>query len=58
MTDDADRPDTADDLKAKFRKALAAKQGRRGEDHLDGGRTAEHAHGQAQGKRTFRRKTG
>lgn len=48
----------ADDLKRRFQQALAAKQGRRGEDHLDGGRTTGHAHGRIQTKRTFRRKSG
>ncbi len=48
----------AEETKRRFREALAAKHGRHGEDHLDGGRAAGHAHGQVQGKRTFRRKTG
>ncbi|SEQ98732.1 DUF5302 domain-containing protein [Microlunatus flavus] len=51
--------DPADETKRKFREALAAKQGRHGEDHLDGGgKSGGHAHGQLSGKRTFRRKTG
>jgi hypothetical protein len=63
----ADEPTTSDraedesvteETKRKFREALAAKQGRHGEDHLDGGRAPGHAHGKVQGKRTFRRKTG
>lgn len=52
--------DPVDETKRKFREALAAKQGRHGQDHLDGGgKAGGHAHGQAEGKRsTFRRKTG
>ncbi len=48
----------AEETKRRFREALAAKQGRHGQDHLDGGQAPGHAHGKAQGKRTFRRKTG
>ncbi len=48
----------ADETRRRFREALAAKQGRHGEDHLDGGQASGHAHGKMQGKRTFRRKTG
>ncbi|MFL6065859.1 MAG: DUF5302 domain-containing protein [Friedmanniella sp.] len=47
-----------DDMKRKFREALEAKKGRQGEDHLDGGQQAGHAHGRVETKRTFRRKTG
>jgi hypothetical protein len=47
-----------DDMKRKFREALEAKKGRHGEDHLDGGQQAGHAHGRIETKRTFRRKTG
>ena len=47
-----------DDLKAKFREALEAKKGRRGEDHLDAGQQPVHAHVPVEAKRTFRRKTG
>ena len=52
--------DPVDETKRKFREALAAKQGRQGQDHLDGaGKAGGHAHGPAEGKRnTFRRKTG
>jgi len=49
---------TGDDLKRKFREALDAKKGRRGEDHLDAGQEPGHAHGRVETKRTFRRKTG
>lgn len=45
-------------MKRKFREALAAKKGRQGEDHLDGGQQQGHAHGRVETKRTFRRKTG
>jgi hypothetical protein len=69
MSDDAATPSddqaqersegAAEDTKRKFREALAAKQGRQGEDHLDGhGKAGGQAHGQLSGKRTFRRKTG
>ena len=51
-------PPAEDDLKRKFREALAAKKGRHGEDHLDGGQQQGHAHGRVETKRTFRRKTG
>jgi len=47
-----------DEMKRKFREALAAKQGRHGEDHLDGGQRNGQAHGRIETKRTFRRKTG
>lgn len=53
-------PDPAEDeTKRKFREALAAKNGRHGEDHVDADpRPAAHAHGPVDAKRTFRRKTG
>lgn len=47
-----------DDTKRKFREALAAKQGRKGEDHIDNASPHMHAHGPVETKRTFRRKTG
>ena len=48
-----------DENKRRFREALEAKKGRRGEDHLDGGQHPGHAHGRPDTKRsTFRRKTG
>ena len=48
-----------DETKRKFREALAAKQGRKGEDHIDNGPQHVHAHGPVDAKRsTFRRKTG
>jgi hypothetical protein len=52
-----------DETKAKFREALAAKQGRKGEDHVDdqsdkGTQQHVHGHGPVETKRTFRRKTG
>ena len=54
------QPDPApeDETKRKFREALAAKQGRQGEDHLDSGPAQPHPHGPVSAKRTFRRKTG
>ena len=63
MSADAeDRPSSdapaEDDMKRKFREALKAKKGRRGEDHLDAGQQPGHAHGPVEAKRTFRRKTG
>lgn len=47
-----------DDTKRKFREALEAKKGRRGEDHLDGGTQPVHPHGPVDAKRVFRRKSG
>jgi Family of unknown function (DUF5302) len=48
-----------DETKRKFREALAAKQGRKGEDHIDNAPQHVHAHGPVEAKRTtFRRKTG
>lgn len=47
-----------DETKRKFREALEAKQGRRGEDHLDGHGPQVQPHGRIEAKRTFRRKTG
>lgn len=48
-----------DETKRKFREALAAKQGRKGEDHIDNAPQHAQAHGPAETKRTtFRRKTG
>jgi glutamate/tyrosine decarboxylase-like PLP-dependent enzyme len=47
-----------DETKRKFREALAAKQGRKGEDHIDNAQQNVHAHGPVETKRTFRRKTG
>jgi hypothetical protein len=48
-----------DETKRKFREALAAKQGRKGEDHIDNAPQHVHGHGPADTKRTFRRrKTG
>lgn len=58
---DSDKPSpepVEDETKRKFREALAAKQGRHGEDHLDNGPKNAHAHGPVDAKRTFRRKTG
>ena len=63
----ADQPETsepttgespAEETKRRFREALAAKKARHGEDHLDAGQNAGHAHGRVESKRTFRRKTG
>jgi len=50
--------DPAEETKRKFREALEAKKGRRGEDHIDDGRQHVHGHGPVETKRTFRRKTG
>ena len=47
-----------DETKRKFREALAAKQGRKGEDHLDNGPQQVRGHGPVETKRNFRRKTG
>jgi hypothetical protein len=47
-----------DETKRKFREALAAKQGRKGEDHIDNPQQHVHNQGPVETKRTFRRKTG
>ena len=47
-----------DETKRKFREALAAKQGRKGEDHIDNPQQHVHTQGPVETKRTFRRKTG
>ena len=47
-----------DETKRKFREALAAKQGRKGEDHIDNPQQPVHTQGPVETKRTFRRKTG
>ena len=47
-----------DETKRKFREALAAKQGRKGEDHIDNAPQQVHPQGPVETKRTFRRKTG
>jgi hypothetical protein len=44
--------------KQKFKEALAAKQARHGEDHIDSGPQHVHGHGPVETKRVFRRKTG
>jgi uncharacterized protein DUF5302 len=57
---DAKKPESAaEETKRKFREALEAKQGRRGEAHLDAGQDGgTHPHGPVETKRPFRRKTG
>jgi Family of unknown function (DUF5302) len=47
-----------DETKRKFREALAAKQGRKGEDHIDNAQQNVQSQGPVETKRTFRRKTG
>lgn len=55
----AEQDQTAEDeTKRKFREALAAKEGRQGEDHIDNEPSQVHAHGPVETKRPFRRKTG
>jgi hypothetical protein len=55
----AEQDQTAEDeTKRKFREALAAKQGRKGEDHIDNGPQHVHGQGPVETRRTFRRKTG
>ena len=57
--DVSDTESAADATKRKFREALEAKKGRRGEDHIDDGQQSNvHAHGPVDSKRVFRRKTG
>ena len=52
----AETPEEA--TKRKFREALEAKKGRKGEDHLDSGAGPVHPHGPIETKRVFRRKSG
>jgi Family of unknown function (DUF5302) len=47
-----------DETKRKFREALAAKQNRKGEDHIDNEPQHVQTHGPVETKRNFRRKTG
>lgn len=49
-----------DDTKRKFREALERKQAKAadGASHADGGNKQSHAHGPAEQRRTFRRKSG
>ena len=51
-----DKPDQdqvpEDETKRKFREALAAKQGRKGEDHIDNAPQHGQAHGPVDAKRT------
>ncbi len=55
----SDQPETPQEAtKRKFREALEAKHGRRGEDHIDLEPTHPDSHGPVSEKRTFRRKTG
>ena len=51
-------PTPEDETRRKFREALAAKQGRKGEDHIDNEPPNVQAHGPMDAKRMFRRKTG
>ncbi|MGQ0840268.1 DUF5302 domain-containing protein [Actinokineospora sp.] len=61
-TEDSETEDGAEeqDLKSKFRQALARKQARSqsGEGHATGGSKVHDAHGKLGGKRQFRRKSG
>ncbi len=54
--DQAETPE--EETKRKFREALEAKKGRKGEAHLDAGTGPAHAHGPIETKRVFRRKSG
>jgi hypothetical protein len=47
-----------DETRRKFREALEAKKGRRGQDHLDAGTHPIQPHGPVDAKRVFRRKSG
>jgi hypothetical protein len=53
-------PGASDDVKRKFREALAKKNAnqRSGEAHLNGDSAVHGSHGAAGGKREFRRKSG
>jgi hypothetical protein len=52
--------DPADETKRKFREALERKKSTAagGSAHADGGSKQSHAHGPAEQRRTFRRKSG
>jgi hypothetical protein len=52
--------DPADDTKRKFREALDRKKSNAagGAGHADGSNKQSHAHGPAEQRRTFRRKSG
>lgn len=52
--------DPQDDTKRRFREALERKQAKAagGASHADGGGKQTHAHGPAEQRRTFRRKSG
>jgi hypothetical protein len=52
------KPAPEDETKRKFREALEAKQGRKGEDHIEAQPLNQSSHGPVDAKRTFRRKTG
>jgi Family of unknown function (DUF5302) len=56
----SDEPETNEDSKAKFREALARKQGKRHphEAAAQGDAKIGDTHGAVGGKRTFRRKSG
>lgn len=61
MTADDTAPEAAtteDDTKRRFREALEAKKGRKGEDHLQAGKPSAQPHGPVDAKRVFRRKSG
>ncbi|MCW1959958.1 MAG: DUF5302 domain-containing protein [Mycobacterium sp.] len=53
-------PDPADETKRKFREALDRKKANAagGTAHTDGGGKGSHAHGPAEQRRSFRRKSG
>ncbi|QTX05055.1 DUF5302 domain-containing protein [Agromyces archimandritae] len=61
-TDDGHQDETPEELKQKFREALDRKKSaakkREGESHLDGTSGAQGAHGRADHRREFRRKSG
>lgn len=54
------REESEDETKRKFREALERKNARAagGADHKDGGAKQPKAHGPAEGRREFRRKSG
>ncbi len=58
QSDPADDP--ADETKRKFREALERKKAKAagGTAHTDGGAKGSHAHGPAEQRRSFRRKSG
>ncbi len=60
MAESTDPADPAEETKRRFREALDRKNAKAaaGTAHTDGGGKQSHAHGPAEQRRTFRRKSG